>query len=156
MWVTKLLISPVKKGFFAQKRPNLAQNGHFGPNIGIFGPFDLMRDQKTMQTSSLCGFLLCWYQNFYFLPYKLGCLAQKRPNLVQNMHFWSFQAKYWHFLHILSNARPKNNANKVLRWVFCYAGNKTSAFSSKNQDFLPKLGIFVHFGPAPPQVLQQS
>ena len=31
MWVTKLLISPVKKGFFAQKRPNLAQNWHFCP-----------------------------------------------------------------------------------------------------------------------------
>ena len=30
IWVTKLLISPVKKGFFAQKRPNLAQNWHFG------------------------------------------------------------------------------------------------------------------------------
>ena len=29
MWVTKLLISPVKKGFFAPKRPNLAQNLHF-------------------------------------------------------------------------------------------------------------------------------
>ena len=29
MWVTKLLISPVKKGFFAPKRPNLAQNWHF-------------------------------------------------------------------------------------------------------------------------------
>ena len=29
MWVTKLLISIVKKGFFAQKRPNLAQNWHF-------------------------------------------------------------------------------------------------------------------------------
>ena len=29
MWVTKLLISPVKKIFFAQKRPNLAQNWHF-------------------------------------------------------------------------------------------------------------------------------
>ena len=29
LWVTKLLISPVKKGFFAQKRPNLAQNWHF-------------------------------------------------------------------------------------------------------------------------------
>ena len=28
MWVTKLLISPVKN-FFAQKRPNLAQNWHF-------------------------------------------------------------------------------------------------------------------------------
>ena len=29
MWVTKLLISPVKKRIFAQKRPNLAQNWHF-------------------------------------------------------------------------------------------------------------------------------
>ena len=29
MWVTKLLISPVKKGFFAQKRPNFARNWHF-------------------------------------------------------------------------------------------------------------------------------
>ena len=29
MWVTKLLISTVKKGFFAQKRPNFAQNWHF-------------------------------------------------------------------------------------------------------------------------------
>ena len=31
MWVTKLLISPVKKGFFAQKRPNFAQNWRFCP-----------------------------------------------------------------------------------------------------------------------------
>ena len=29
MWATKLLISPEKKGFFVQKRPNLAQNGQF-------------------------------------------------------------------------------------------------------------------------------
>ena len=29
MWVTKFLIFPLKKGFFAQKRPNLAQNWHF-------------------------------------------------------------------------------------------------------------------------------
>ena len=29
MWETKLLISPVKKEFFAQKRPNLALNWHF-------------------------------------------------------------------------------------------------------------------------------
>ena len=29
MWVTKLLISQVKKGFFAPKQPNLAQNWHF-------------------------------------------------------------------------------------------------------------------------------
>ena len=29
MLVTKLLIIPVKRGFFAQKRPNLTQNWHF-------------------------------------------------------------------------------------------------------------------------------
>ena len=29
MWVIKLLISTVKKGFFAPKRHNLAQNWHF-------------------------------------------------------------------------------------------------------------------------------
>ena len=29
MWVTSLMISQVKKGFFAQKRPNLAQHWHF-------------------------------------------------------------------------------------------------------------------------------
>ena len=70
------------------------------------------------------------------------------------MHFWSFSAKYCHFLHILSNARPKNNVNKVPRWVFRYVGNKTYDFSSKKKDFLPKKvqiwpenGIFVHFGP---------
>ena len=42
MWVMKLLISQVKKRFFAQKRPNLAQNwnffGQFGPgHEGLFG-----------------------------------------------------------------------------------------------------------------------
>ena len=60
--------SSKKKGFFAQKRPNLAQNWQFGPNTGIFGPFNLMPDQKTMRTSCLGCFLLCWYQNFYLLP----------------------------------------------------------------------------------------
>ena len=81
-------------------------------------------------------------------------MAQKRPNLVQNLHFWSFWAKYCHFLHILSNARPKNNVNKVPRWVFRYVGNKTFDFSSKKKDFLPKndqiwpkTGIFGQFGP---------
>ena len=70
------------------------------------------------------------------------------------MHFWSFWAKYCHFLHILSNAWPKNNVNKVPRWVFRYVGNKTFDFSSKKKDFLPKndqiwpkIGIFGQFGP---------
>ena len=70
------------------------------------------------------------------------------------MHFGSFWAKYWHFWSILSHARPKNNANKVPGWVFCYEGNKTFDFSSKKKDFLPKndqiwpkIGIFGQFGP---------
>ena len=69
------------------------------------------------------------------------------PKLVQNMHFWSFWAKYCHFLHILSNARPKTNVNKVAGWVFRYVGNKTFDFSSKKKDFLPKIGIFGQFWP---------
>ena len=54
------------------------------------------------------------------------------------MHFGSYWATYWHFLPILSHARPKTNANKVLRWVFSFVGNKTFDFSSKNSNFLPK------------------
>ena len=48
----------------------------------------------------------------------------------------------------MSNARPKNNVNKVPRWVFRDVGNKTFDFFKKNKEFLPKIGIFVHFGPA--------
>ena len=40
---------------------------------------------KLMQTSCLSGFLICGYQNFCSLPTKLGCMAQKRPFLPQNM-----------------------------------------------------------------------
>ena len=60
------------------------------------------------------------------------------------MHFWSFSAKYCHFLHILSNARPKNNVNKVPRWDFRYVDNKTFDFSSKKRIFCPKT---TKFGP---------
>ena len=63
-------------------------------------------------------------------------------------------AKYCHYLHSLSNAQPKNNVNKVPRWVFRYVGNKAYDFSSKKKDFLPKndqfwpkIGIFGQFGP---------
>ena len=74
---------------YAQKWPNLAQNkhfGHFGPNIGLSGPFGAMPDQKTMQMRCLSGFLICGYQNF--APFKkLGYLAQKRPLLLPKNAF---------------------------------------------------------------------
>ena len=68
-------------------------------------------------------------------------MAQKRPNLVQNMHFLSFWAK-WHFWPISSHARPKNNMNKVPRWVFCYASNKTFDLSSIKRIFCQKMTKF--------------
>ena len=57
---------------FGPTTANLAQNWHFGPNISIFGPFDLMPDQKTMRTSCLGGFLLCWY-NCQLKKYHFPC-----------------------------------------------------------------------------------
>ena len=46
------------------------------------------------------------------------------------------------FLPISSNSRPKNNANKVLKWVFRYVGNKTFDFSSKKRIFCSKTTKF--------------
>ena len=77
-------------------------------------------------------------------------MAQKRPKLVQNMHFWSFWAKYCHFLLILSNAQPKTIVNKAPRWVFRNVGNKTFDFSSKKGFFAqkrPNLARNWHFCP---------
>merc|ERR1711884_393145 len=111
MRLPKLLLPAPKKLYLGPRTAKFCPNLAFWAKYRHFCPFDLMPDQKTMRTSCLSGFLLCWYQNFYLLPYKLGFLAQKRPNLVENLHFLSFWAKYCHFLHILSNARPKNNVN---------------------------------------------
>ena len=54
MWVTKLLISPVKKGFFAQKRPNLAWNWHFWPLLAHLVP--------------------CWWVGWWL--WRAGCISQ--------------------------------------------------------------------------------
>ena len=40
-----LVICPIDKNRDHYTK-NLAQKWHFGPNIGIFGPFDLLPDQK--------------------------------------------------------------------------------------------------------------
>ena len=88
MWVTKLLISPVKKGFFAQKRPNLAQNWHFW-SIWAIGTFHPIPDHKTMQTMCLGGFsaflfilgqallahlVPCWWVGLWL--WRAGCISQ--------------------------------------------------------------------------------
>merc|ERR1712012_1110080 len=73
---------PQKIGFGAQKRPNLAQNWHFGPNIGIFGPFYLMPDQKTMWTRCLGGFSVMWVTKLMISPVK------KKDFLPKNDQIW--------------------------------------------------------------------
>ena len=54
---------------------------------------------------------------------------------------------------MLSNARPKYNVNKVLRWVFCYVGNKLlispvekGIFCPKTAKFGSKLAFLVNLG----------
>ena len=54
MWVTKLLISPVKKGFFAQKPPNLARIWHFWPLLAHSVP--------------------CWWVGWWL--WRSGCISQ--------------------------------------------------------------------------------
>ena len=60
MLVPKLLLTPIKFRIFGQKRTNLAQNGHFWSNIGIFGIFGPMRDHKMMWTKCLGVFSVIW------------------------------------------------------------------------------------------------
>ena len=68
--------------------------------------------------------------------------------------FWSFWAKYCHFLHILSNARPKTNVNKVPRWFSVmwvtnfYFSSKKRIFCPKTTKFGPKLAFLVNLGQA--------
>ena len=87
-------------------------------------------------------------------PIKIRIFGPKMAKFGPKYAFLVILGQILPFLHILSNARPKNNVNKVLRWVFRYVGNKAYDFSSKKKDFLPqndqiwpKIGIFGQFGP---------
>merc|ERR1712214_53188 len=74
------------------------------------------------------------------------------------MGYWRNQKFVTHITenppkHILSNARPKYNVNKVPRWVFCYVGNKLlispvekGIFCPKTAKFGPKLAFLVNLG----------
>ena len=86
--VPTILLPPPNELIWAQKWSNLALNWHFELYIDIFDPLGHMADRKTMRIRCLSVFPLCWYQNFYLLPKKLGFFAQKRPNLALNWHFW--------------------------------------------------------------------
>ena len=77
-------------------------------------------------------------------PIKNRIFGPKTANFGPKSAFLVILGQILPFLHILSNARPKNNVNKVPRWVFRYVGNKTFDFSSKKRIFCPKT---TKFGP---------
>ena len=99
---------PPKNGFLAQKRPNLAHKWHFRH----FWPIWSNARPKKM------WFSVVWVPKRLLTSIKSRIFGPKMALL----------AKYWHFLPILSHAQPKNNANKVPRWVFRYAGKQNFSF----------------------------
>ena len=117
--------------FRPEKQPNFAQNWYFWPNIGIFGPFGLKTDQKTMRTMLKWFFHYVGTKTFASSRFKLAFLAQKQPNLAQNMHLWSFWAKCWNFWPIWSHARPQINAIKMPRCFFPLCEYQNFCFLSK-------------------------
>ena len=97
----------------APKRPNLAQNWNFWPNIGILGPFGLMAGQKLMRTKCLGG-----------LPLPNLSLSPVEIKNWHNLANWQILA-FWPFR---SHARPNNSAKKVRR---CFFGPKKAKFGPK-------------------------
>ena len=79
MRVSKVLLPPLKNWFFGPKPPNVAQNWHFRQNMGIFGPFDIMPDQKIMPTSCLGGFFVIWVPKLLLTPIKIRIFGPFRP-----------------------------------------------------------------------------
>ena len=84
-------------------------------------------------------------------PVKIRILAQKRPNLPQNMHFWLLWAKEWPFWSIWCYARSKKQCEWGASVVFWYMGTRTFAPSQNNQDvwlekghFCPKICFYEH------------
>ena len=91
-------------------------------------------------------------------PY-LAKNARFGPNLVQNMHFWSFEPKIGIFSLFCPTSDQKKNANKVPRWFFRYVGTKTflppgkiRIFRSKTAKFNPKLKFLAHLVWWPPKI----
>ena len=79
----------------------LAQNWHFWQNIGIFGPFGPLPDQKTMQTRCPGGLSIMWVPKLLLSPVKIR-------NFGQKWHFWPISsqelAKYAFLRTILASS----------------------------------------------------
>ena len=77
------------------------KNGQILPITDIFGQISAFLDhlvswptKKWCEQGAKVVFQLSGYQNFYWILFKLGFLAQERPILALIMHLWSFTGKY--------------------------------------------------------------
>ena len=85
----------------------------------------------------------------FALPHILY-LAQKRPKLVQNMHFWSIWGKYWLFCpfcqmpdQITMRTRCPCGFSVVWVTIFLISPVKIRIFCPKTTKFGPKLAFLV-------------
>merc|ERR1712004_447033 len=156
-----------KKRIFCQKNdqiwPKIGSFGQFGPgHAGLFSALlvgRLVVVARGLYLARHLFTLFTWFSvmlvpKLLLTPIKIRIFGPKTAKFGPKYAFLVILGQILPFLHILSNARPKNNVNKVPRWVFRYVGNKAYDFSSKKKDFLPKndqilpkTGIFGQFGP---------
>ena len=74
---TKTFASSQKKKDFGPKTAKIGIIGHFGPNIGIFGPFRPMPYQNIIQTRYLGGFTVMWTPKLLLSPVKIRIFCPK-------------------------------------------------------------------------------
>ena len=83
MWVTKLLISPLKKRIFAQIQPNLAQNWHF---LSIWaGPCRLIRCPVGGSVGGCGARAVSRKTPIYFIIFHRQLLIFQLTNLVSSV-----------------------------------------------------------------------
>ena len=78
------------------------------------------------------------------IPIKIRLFGPKMAKLGPKSAFLVILGQILPFFAHFVQCWPKNNVNKVPRWVFRYVGNKAYDFSSKKRIFCPKM---TKFGP---------
>ena len=68
----------------------------------IFGPFDLMPDQKTMQTSCLGGFFITWVPKLFLTPVKIRIFGPKTAKFGPKYAFLVILAQILAFFALFS------------------------------------------------------
>merc|ERR1711947_1710 len=105
---------PQKIGFWAQKRPNLAQNWHFGPNIGIFCPFDLKPDQKNNADKLSRWFSVMLVPKLLLTPIKIRLFGPKMAKFGPKSAFLVILGQilpfFGHFVHCPSKKQCDQGA----------------------------------------------